>query len=99
MWLLAAIGIAVKLTFLRRFERLLLALYLGMGWIMLSMIGTFVALLPREVLILLLSGGLAYSLGTLVYVLRRVPFHNVVWHALVLVGAGFHLAAIELQFA
>jgi hemolysin III len=99
VWLLAAIGATVKLTFPRRFERILLALYLGMGWMMLTMIGTLVTLLPREVLVLLQSGGAAYSLGALVHLLRRVPFHNVVWHALVLVGAGLHLAAVELQFA
>jgi hemolysin III len=98
VWLLAALGAAVKLAYPRRFERLLLALYLGMGWIVLSVVGTFVALLPRDVLIMLLGGGVVYSLGALVHSLRRLPFHNAVWHALVLVGAGLHLAALALQF-
>ena len=42
----------MKLTFPRRFERPLLALYLGMGWVILSMIGTLITLLPRDVLVL-----------------------------------------------
>jgi hemolysin III len=99
VWLLAAIGIGMKLAFPRRFERLSLVLYLGIGWSVLSVLGTLIALLPRDVLVLLLLGGVAYSLGALVHSLRRLPFHNAVWHALVLVGAGLHLAALSLQFA
>ena len=99
VWLLAAIGITVKVRFPRRFEPLLLALYLGMGWLLLTMVGTFVAVLPGPVLMLLLAGGVAYSVGALIHGLRRLPFHNVVWHALVLVGAGLHLAAMHVQFA
>jgi len=99
VWFLAAVGIGAKLLFPRRLERVSLVLYLGMGWIALSMIGSFVALLPREVLWLLLLGGIAYSLGALLHSLRRVPFHNAAWHALVLVGAGLHLAAMAAQFA
>ena len=98
VWLLAAIGIGAKLVFPRRFERLLLALYLAMGWIVLSMIRTLMTLLPREVFFLLMLGGVAYTVGALLHSLRRVPFHNVAWHVLVLVGAGLHLAAIALQF-
>jgi hemolysin III len=98
VWLLAAIGIGVKLAFPGRFERLLLALYLGMGWLVLSMVRTLMTLLPHEVFLLLVLGGVAYTFGALLHSLRRVPFHNVAWHVLVLVGAGLHLAAIALQF-
>ena len=99
VWLLAAIGIGVKLVFPRRFEGLLLALYLGMGWLVLSLIRTLMTLLPREVFFLLVLGGVAYTFGALLHSLRRVRFHNVAWHVLVLVGAGLHVAAIALQFA
>ena len=99
VWLLAAIGIGVKLAFPRRFEGPLLALYLAMGWLVLSMVRTLIRLLPREVFLLLVLGGVAYTVGALLHSLRRVPFHNVAWHMLVLVGAGLHLMAIALQFA
>ena len=99
VWLLAAIGVAAKLVFPRRFERPLLFLYLAMGWSVLSMISTFTARLPKNVLMFLLLGGIAYTLGAAVHGLRRVRFHNVAWHAMVLVGAGLHLAAVRLLFA
>jgi hemolysin III len=99
IWLLAGFGIAVKLALPRRFELLSLLLYLGMGWIILGMLNTFLAAVQRDVFRLLLAGGVAYSFGALIHSLRRLPFHNAVWHALVLLGAGLHLAAISLQFA
>jgi hemolysin III len=39
-------------------------------------------------------GGLVYSLGAIIHCLSRVRFHNVVWHAFVVVAAGVHLSAI-----
>jgi hemolysin III len=99
VWLLAGFGVALKLALPRRFERLSLLLYLGMGWSVLAMFNSFLASVQRDVFALLLLGGVAYSLGAAIHSLRRLPFHNPVWHALVLVGAGLHLAAISLQFA
>jgi hemolysin III len=94
IWSLAAIGAAVTLAFPRRFERLLLALYLVMGWIGLVMGSKFLRHFSTSVLLLLLTGGIAYSLGVLVHSRRRFPFQNVIWHALVVFGAGLHWVAI-----
>ena len=99
IWLLAAIGIAVTLAFPRRFERLLLALYLIMGWTVLGMGRSFILHLSNPVLCLLLAGGAAYSVGAFVHARCQFRFHNVVWHALVLLGAGLHWVAVAQQFA
>lgn len=97
-WCLAALGVALKLLWPRRLERLSLALYLGMGWMGLSVVRSLMALMPETVMVLLLLGGIAYSVGSVVHSLRRVPFQNAVWHLLVLLGAGLHLAALSLEF-
>ena len=55
-------------------------------------------MLPSEVLLLLLSGGILYSLGSFVHMHTRMPFHNAVWHAMVLGAAALHLAAIAQLF-
>ncbi len=94
VWAVAAIGIALKLAWFHRVERASLALYLAMGWMLLVVIRPLMIALPGAVLILLLAGGIVYSLGSLVHVRDRVPFHNAIWHAMVLVAAGLHLAAI-----
>jgi hemolysin III len=94
IWSLAAAGVAVTLAFPCRFERVLLALYLVMGWMVLGMGRDFLAQLSTPVLLLLFAGGTVYSAGAVVHARCRFPFHNVVWHALVVTGAGLHWAAV-----
>ena len=99
LWLVAAAGMTVTLAFPRRLERLLLVVYLVMGWSIVGTFGTLLAVLPSSVILLLLLGGIVYSIGSMIHLLQRLPFHNVVWHALVLLGAGLHLAALAVAFS
>jgi hemolysin III len=97
IWSLAAVGAAVTLAFPRRFERPLLGLYLVMGWMVLGLGPNFLRHLSTPVLLLLFGGGTAYSVGAIIHSQCRFRFHNAVWHALVVVGAGMHwLAIVEL---
>lgn len=98
IWALAAIGIALTLAFPRRFERLSLALYLGMGWAILVMIRPLIERLPTELLALLVGGGLVYSLGALIYTRHELKYHTAVWHAMVLIAAGLHATALHAAF-
>lgn len=98
-WAVAAVGIALKLLVPRRIERLSLVLYLGMGWMVLGVMPSLIARAAPDVLILLVLGGVAYSVGAVIHSLRRLRFQNAIWHVLVLVGAGLHLAALSRQFA
>lgn len=75
-------------------------LYLGMGWMGLIPAPTLIGLLPPEALALLVSGGLLYSVGAIIYV-RRWPdpfpstfgFHEL-FHLLVVAGNAAFLTAI-----
>jgi hemolysin III len=96
IWSLAAGGVAVTVAFPRRFERTLLFLYLIMGWIGLALGLKLLLCFPTPVLLLLIAGGVAYSVGAVIHARCRFPFHNVVWHALVVLGAGLHWAAVAL---
>ena len=99
IWSLAAIGVGLTLRFPRRFERLLLMLYLIMGWMVLGMGRNFLAHLSAPVTLLLLVGGAAYTIGAFVHTLRRFPFQNVIWHVFVVLGAGLHWIAIAQTLA
>jgi hemolysin III len=94
IWSLAAIGAAMTLAFPRRFERPLLVLYLFMGWMVLGMGPHVMLRLSTPVLLLLFARGAAYSVEAIIHARCRFRFHNVVWHALVVVGAGMHWVAI-----
>jgi hemolysin III len=96
-WGLAAAGIFVTLRYPRRFENALLALYLGMGWLVLVLVHDCFARLSAPALALIFIGGAAYTLGAVIQALERPKFHNPLWHGLILVAAACHYAAISLQ--
>ncbi len=95
-WVLAGFGIFLTLRYPRRFERAMLGLYLGMGWMLLVLIRYCFTLLAPGVLVLILGGGVAYTVGAVVQG-SRLKFHNPVWHLLILVAAGLQYAAIAVQ--
>ncbi|HWA43543.1 MAG TPA: hemolysin III family protein, partial [Hypericibacter adhaerens] len=55
--------------------------------------------LHPAVLILLLIGGLLYSLGVTFHLWRSLRFQNAIWHALVLGAAVCHYAAVVFNLS
>ena len=98
IWICASIGIALKILYPRRFETASLALYLGMGWMVIGVIKPLAASVAAFNFWLLLGGGLVYSAGVIFYVIERIPFHKAIWHAFVLVAVIMHFSAIALEF-
>jgi hemolysin III len=99
IWVCASICIALKVLFPRRFEMLALALYLGMGWMVVGVLKPLSASVAALDFWLLIGGGAVYSAGVAFYVTERIPFHKAIWHAFVLVAAVMHFTAIALEFS
>jgi hemolysin III len=54
------------------------------------------ALLPPGALRLVVAGGVAYTLGSLFFLLdRRLPYAHLVWHLFVITGSACHFAAVQ----
>jgi hemolysin III len=94
MWMAALAGVGVKLVYPRRFEWASTVVYLALGWAVVFFMQPLLAALDRPTLILLISGGVVYSVGACIHRWRRLPFHDAIWHGLVLVAAGLQYAAI-----
>ena len=94
-WAIAIAGIAIKLRFPRRLDKLSILLYLAQGWIVLLALDPVSASLPSHALWLLLAGGIVYTLGVPFHLMEWMRFHNAVWHAFVLGGAACQFAAIR----
>ncbi len=97
LWVLAAIGVFVSLVYPRRFERLMLGVYLAMGWMLLILLRDCFALLSTTIMELIIAGGLVYTLGVIIQSQPKIKFHNPIWHALILCAASLHYAAISLK--
>lgn len=87
LWAAAAAGISLKMLCPFRFRRTSIALYLGMGWCAgLVAFGIF-AELPPMTGVLIVVGGLLYTVGIGFYLANRVPFHMTIWHGFVLIAS------------
>lgn len=95
-WALAILGVVLKLFFFDRCTKLGLALYLAQGWMVLLAAKPLWHAVPREALVLLVIGGLIYSLGSYLFH-RRLPFVRAIWHGHVLAGSALHYAALVIM--
>ena len=94
VWALALAGVAGKLFLPGLGRGFWVALYLALGWVAVVAIKPLLAGVSLMALILLLAGGLTYSLGVVVYVRRALPFRRAVWHGFVVAAAAMQYAAI-----
>jgi len=95
VWVVAATGVALKLAGYLRNRTLSTGLYLAFGWLVIAAAQPLLDSLGRDGLQWLLAGGIAYTAGTLFFVLDdRLRFGHLVWHMFVLVGSGCHFVAV-----
>ena len=96
VWSVAIIGSFNKISNTGKWRKLSTLAYILMGWIVLIAVKPLIAALPLGGLLLLLAGGLLYTLGTVFYLWRIMPFHHAVWHLFVLSGTICHFLCILL---
>lgn len=96
VWALALAGVVFKIFYTGRFERLSLAIYLGMGWCVVLVVKPLLGVLAPEGLWLMLAGGLCYTGGVAFYVWEKLRYHHAIWHLFVLAGTVLHYLAILL---
>ncbi|MFJ5795907.1 hemolysin III family protein [Bacillus atrophaeus] len=87
VWSLALGGIVFKIFFVKRFIIVSTLVYLLMGWLMIIAVKPLYASLTGAGFGLLLLGGILYSIGTIFYIWRKIPFHHAIWHSFVLGGS------------
>jgi hemolysin III len=94
MWLAALAGIVLKLAGPHWPQWASTVVYLLMGWAVIILGRPLFGILDGRTLLLLVAGGVLYSAGASIHGWRRLPFHDAIWHGLVVVAAGLHYAAI-----
>ncbi len=95
VWAVALAGVVLKLFFpLRKYRKLSIALYLGLGWAALTTADPLFSTVSVPAMVLLIVGGLLYSVGVLFHVWKRLPYQNAIWHVFVLAAAICHFVAI-----
>ena len=100
IWGLALCGALLKLLWMGAPRWLSVALYLGMGWVAVVAAPALLRAMPAGGIAWVLAGGLVYSVGALIYGLKRpnpIPgvfgFHEL-WHLFVVAGSACHFWAV-----
>lgn len=94
VWGIALLGIILKATLGLRWEKLSLALYLAMGWVVIVAAYPLYQRLPGPGIAWLLAGGLCYTGGAAFYACRRLPLNHAVWHLWVVAGTACHVVSV-----
>jgi hemolysin III len=94
VWSLALLGTALELGLLKRYRRFAVLLYVAMGWVGIIAFRPLLAHLQTGGMVLLLAGGVAYTLGVPFYLWRKLPYHHSVWHFFVLAGSVLQFLAV-----
>lgn len=87
---LAVLGIIANAISVARWSKLSLVLYLLMGWSIILAVKPLLHLISFQGFLLLLTGGLFYSIGVIFYKAKKPRFMHAVWHLFVLSGSIFH---------
>ncbi|MEL7197394.1 MAG: hemolysin III family protein [Pseudomonadota bacterium] len=99
IWVFAGIGIAFKVVTSDMDSRWSLVSYLGLGWFALFALPSFWSELPRFSTYAIAAGGLFYTIGTLFYRRKGMPYRYPIWHGFGTLGGTSLFAAIWVAVA
>jgi hemolysin III len=93
-WGLALTGIILKLFFTGRFEIVSTLMYVFMGWVIVFAIEPLVNNFSAEGIAWLVAGGVAYTLGAILYGVRIMKYNHATFHLFVLLGSAMHFVSV-----
>jgi hemolysin III len=101
-WVGAGLGVLRALFWVKAPKWLVAALALAMGWLAIFYFPSIQRVTGSWVVVWMALGGVSYSVGAIIYALRRPnPWPHIfgyheIFHALVVVGVACHFAAVVI---
>jgi hemolysin III len=97
LWCAALIGSTMRMLAPDRLRLVAVGLALGMGWMGLLAGDSLLAALSTPVLVLVVTGGLLYTVGVVFFLFERLRFHITIWHVFVLAASMTFYAAVTVH--
>lgn len=94
VWSMALLGIVFKIFYTGRFNTLSTILYVAMGWLIIFSSKSLLTNLDIKGLIWLISGGVSYTIGAVLYSINKLKFNHAIFHVFVLLGTYCHFVAV-----
>lgn len=96
VWGMALVGVVYKIFWFGRLKALSMGLYLVMGWTIVVAVKPLVEALDTGGIVLVVAGGLLYTVGVIFFAWEKLFFNHAIWHFFVLAAAVCHYLAILL---
>lgn len=96
VWVMAFTGIILKLFFTGRFKVVSTAMYVLMGWLIVFYFQELTAHLHEKGVFYLILGGVLYTIGAILYSIKKIKFNHAIFHFFVLAGSFCHFLSIYL---
>ena len=90
------VGIILNVIDVERFMKVSLALYVIAGWTIALAIKPYYAAVGTGGIILLVLGGVAYTVGIFFYKAKNTKYMHIIWHFFVLLGSIMHFLMVYL---
>lgn len=91
VWAAAVMGVVLNAISVERFKKISMVCYLAMGWVVVFAMKPLLAQINSIGFWCLLSGGLCYTFGAILYgVGKKIPYIHSVFHLFVLAGSVLH---------
>lgn len=94
VWSIAFVGIIFKIFFTGRFNILSTILYVAMGWLIIFSFKSLLQQLDFNGVVWLISGGVAYTLGAILYSIDKLKLNHAIFHLFVLLGTFCHFISV-----
>ena len=93
-WGLALTGIILKLFFTGKYNLISTIMYVLMGWVIVFAIKPLINILPLAGFLWLLAGGISYTIGAVLYSIKKIKFNHAIFHMFVLSGSFCHFMSV-----
>ncbi|MEM9884682.1 MAG: hemolysin III family protein [Bacteroidota bacterium] len=96
MWGIVLFGTIFKMIYAARFHIVSTVCYVVMGWMVIFFGKSLLGAMPVSCVVLLLVGGVLYSLGVVFFLWEKLRYNHAIWHAFVLLASVCHYVAVLL---
>jgi len=93
-WGIALFGVILKLFFTGRYNILSTVLYVAMGWLIAFAYKPLLEALHPDGVLWVFAGGISYTVGAILYSIKRIPFNHAIFHVFVLIGSFCHFMSV-----
>ena len=94
VWSFALVGVVLKIFFTGRYSLLSTLMYIFMGWMAVFVIKPLMAHLAPDGLFWLATGGITYTVGAILYSIKKIPFNHAIFHIFVLAGSACQFVSV-----